>query len=191
MKLSAHQALRRGLAVSFSKGFTLIELLVVIAVIGVLAAIVLLAVNPGEQLSRGRDTSRIAAVTQLCRALQGYYTANNGTFPTQGTTWITTLVTSGDVKVAPVNPAYSIAPVAPICTYASYAQGGTVTGYCYRATATDAIIFVKLESTLYDGKCVAGEDVFYAFSTADARAGGVCRTAAAGEPAVGTQTFVF
>ncbi|HVZ11492.1 MAG TPA: prepilin-type N-terminal cleavage/methylation domain-containing protein, partial [Patescibacteria group bacterium] len=50
---------------SFSRGFTLIELLVVIAVIGVLAAIVLLAVNPTEQLARGRDANRISSIEGL------------------------------------------------------------------------------------------------------------------------------
>lgn len=176
------------------KGFTLIELLVVIAVIGVLAAIVLLAVNPGEQLARARDTSRQSAVTQLGRALQGYYTAQGAVYPAEGQIapiWTTRLTTSGDLKTTPVNPAYTTAPVAPICTYASYAVGGTVTGYCYRATTTDAIVYVKLEATLNDAKCGATEDAFWVFSTADARAGGVCRTALQGEPAVGTQTFTF
>ena len=176
---------------SLQKGFTLIELLVVIAVLGVLATIVLLAVSPGEQLARARDTNRQSAVTQLGRALQGYYTAQGATYPAEGTAWTTPLITSGDLKTTPANPAYTTAPVAPICTYASYAIGGLVTGYCYRATATDAIVYVKLEATLFQNKCAAANQAFWVFSTADARAGGVCRTAVQGEPAVGAQTFTF
>ncbi|HVZ11787.1 MAG TPA: prepilin-type N-terminal cleavage/methylation domain-containing protein, partial [Patescibacteria group bacterium] len=52
-------------AQKIQRGFTLIELLVVIAVIGVLAAIVLLAVNPTEQLARGRDANRISSIEGL------------------------------------------------------------------------------------------------------------------------------
>jgi prepilin-type N-terminal cleavage/methylation domain-containing protein len=180
---------------SLQKGFTLIELLVVIAVIGVLAAIVLLAVNPGEQLARARDTSRISAVTQLGRALQGYYTSQGAVYPAEGQTapiWTTKLTTTGDLKTVPTNATYTSAPVAPVCTYASYAIGGVVTGYCYRATVgADAIVYVKLESSLYDGKCAGTEDAFWVFSTADAKAGGVCRTVAQGEPTAVAQTFTF
>lgn len=166
------------------------ELLVVIAVIGVLAGIVLLAVNPGEQLSRGRDTSRVSAVTQLGRTLQAFYTANSN-FPTEGTDWVTQLITAGDVKAAPTNPDYAgAAPAAPICTYASYAEGGTIDGYCYQTDDTDAVVYVKLESTLNESKCAGTEDAFYVFSTAEGRSGVVCRTAAAGEPIPGSQTFV-
>ncbi|MCL6096666.1 MAG: type II secretion system GspH family protein, partial [Patescibacteria group bacterium] len=85
------------------KGFTLIELLVVIAVLGILATIVLLAVNPGEQLARGRDSSRVAGVTQLGRSLQAYYTANGSSYPVAGTNWLTTLTNSSDVKLIPSN----------------------------------------------------------------------------------------
>src|SRR3989344_287729 len=95
-----------------SKGFTLIELLVVIAVLGVLATIVLLAVNPGEQLARARDTSRVAAVTQIGRSLLSYYTAQNGRYPepdSDGVTlfvgdFLTTLNASQDLKTIPTNP---------------------------------------------------------------------------------------
>src|SRR3989344_9215549 len=94
------------------KGFTLIELLVVIAVLGVLATIVLLAVNPGEQLARARDTSRVAAVTQIGRSLLSYYTAQNGRYPepdSDGVTlfvgdFLTTLNASQDLKTIPTNP---------------------------------------------------------------------------------------
>lgn len=168
------------------KGFTLIELLVVIAVIGVLAAIVLLAVNPGEQLARARDTSRISAVTQLGRALQGYYTAQGATYPAPGNTWITTIIDTGDLKTAPTNPTYTSFPVtaATICTYTSYSQPNNATGYCYRrnTAGTEAIVYQRLESILNDSKCTTAADAaFIVFSTAQARAGIMC-VAVSAEP---------
>ena len=46
------------------RGFTMIELLVVIAIIGVLAAAVLAAINPVEQISKGRDAARRLPVSK-------------------------------------------------------------------------------------------------------------------------------
>ena len=63
-----------------SKGFTLIELLIVIAVIGVLAAVILVAIDPIEQLARGRDAGRKSTNVQLGRALEAFY-ANTGSYP--------------------------------------------------------------------------------------------------------------
>lgn len=45
---------------SASKGFTLIELLIVIAILGVLAAAVLVAINPGQKINAARN-SRVRA----------------------------------------------------------------------------------------------------------------------------------
>ncbi|MEK7161975.1 MAG: prepilin-type N-terminal cleavage/methylation domain-containing protein [Patescibacteria group bacterium] len=54
-----------------NKGFTLIELLVVIAIIGLLASVVLLALNSARQKSR--DAKRLADVRQLASALELFY----------------------------------------------------------------------------------------------------------------------
>ncbi|MBU1085313.1 type II secretion system GspH family protein, partial [Patescibacteria group bacterium] len=55
------------------KGFTLIELLVVISLIGVLAVAVLSAINPIEQLNKGRDAGRRADAAQIIKAIDRYY----------------------------------------------------------------------------------------------------------------------
>lgn len=56
-----------------SRGFTMIELLVVIAIIGVLAAAVLSAINPIEQINKGRDTRTRSDAAELVNAIERYY----------------------------------------------------------------------------------------------------------------------
>lgn len=51
------------------KGFTLVELLVVIAIIGVLAAVVTVAINPGEMLKKGRDSNRFNDMDAVRKAI--------------------------------------------------------------------------------------------------------------------------
>jgi type II secretion system protein G len=59
-------------------GFTLIELLVVIAIIGVLASVVMVALNSSR--AKGRDAVRQTELRQLETALNMYY-SQNGSFP--------------------------------------------------------------------------------------------------------------
>jgi type IV pilus assembly protein PilA len=79
----------------FRKGFTLIELLVVIGIIGILAAVVLVAVNPSRQFASARDTQRRADLYGLTNAIYQYAAENNGDIPTDITTSPTHLGTSG------------------------------------------------------------------------------------------------
>jgi len=62
------------------KGFTMIELLIVIAVLGILAVAVLAAINPIEQINRGRDTGSRSDAEQLLSAIDRYY-AGKGFYP--------------------------------------------------------------------------------------------------------------
>ncbi|MEK7525153.1 MAG: type II secretion system protein [Patescibacteria group bacterium] len=52
-----------------NKGFTLIELLVVIAILGILATMVVLAINPAETQRRGRDASRLSDMATVRKAI--------------------------------------------------------------------------------------------------------------------------
>lgn len=79
----------------FYKGFTLVELLIVIALIGVLAAVVLAAINPLEQANRARDTRFRADAAQLLAAIDRYFPVKEE-FP-----WVTAgAVTSNDSALA-------------------------------------------------------------------------------------------
>ena len=60
-------------------GFTLIELLVVIAIIGLLASVVLLALNSAR--SKSRDAKRLADVRQIASAMELFFN-DNASYPT-------------------------------------------------------------------------------------------------------------
>jgi prepilin-type N-terminal cleavage/methylation domain-containing protein len=158
------------------RGFTLIELLIVIAILGVLAATVLVAIDPVEQLNRGRDAGRKSSISQLGRALQAYYTATSA-YPVVGG-WNTTIVGSGDIKVFPANPG---SPTVPGCS-----GGNVANNYCYKVNATpDVVVYSHMESKLEKNKGTCGGvdlNTWYVYSSAEGKAGTLCQAA---EPAAG------
>ena len=99
------------------KGFTLIELLVVIAVLGVLAAGLLVLINPAGQMAKARDAGRKSAIRQIAKALDSY-SAAYGAYPIDSSCptgcWAQiisnvnsvgpNLINSGDAKVIPRDP---------------------------------------------------------------------------------------
>jgi prepilin-type N-terminal cleavage/methylation domain-containing protein len=63
------------------KGFTLLEILLVVAAIGILAGIVILAINPGKQLADTQDAQRAADVNTILNAIYQYSVDNDGDLP--------------------------------------------------------------------------------------------------------------
>jgi prepilin-type N-terminal cleavage/methylation domain-containing protein len=61
-----------------SKGFTLLEILLTIMLIGILATIVLVAINPNKQISQSRNLVRKADINSIYNALQQYNAVNRG-----------------------------------------------------------------------------------------------------------------
>ena len=166
------------------QGFTLIELLIVIAILGTLAVVVLLALNPVQQLARTRDAGRSSAVTQLGHAIEAYATTRGGAYPTTGTcptsSWITAcLVATGEIQTTPSVINYS----------AGGASCGGENGFCYAVNGaqSSALIYSRAEAKASNSLCATGQNAYFVYSTADGRGGVVCT---AGNPSPGQQTFV-
>ncbi|HBR80962.1 MAG: hypothetical protein UX09_C0009G0012 [Candidatus Uhrbacteria bacterium GW2011_GWE2_45_35] len=64
-----------------AKGFTLIELLIVIAIIAVLAAVVIVALNPAQRFADARDARRQSDIENIAGALKTYQVDNAGAYP--------------------------------------------------------------------------------------------------------------
>lgn len=125
------------------KGFTLIELLVVIAVLGILAAVVLVAINPAERLRAARDAGAKSDIGQIATALEAYFTDNNGTYPSTAQT-LTILATDNYLKQVPAIPAGS-GSLDATYQYAPYEADGTTCGGA--VTCTEATVWYDLEVT--------------------------------------------
>lgn len=81
-------------------GFTMIELLIVIAVLGILAVAVLAAINPIEQINRGKDTGSRSDAEQLLSASDRYYASKGYYAWTNGANSVNTMITGGSGSTA-------------------------------------------------------------------------------------------
>ncbi len=134
-------------------GFTLIELLIVIAILGVLTALVLLAINPAQRLRQARDAGRKSDIAQIATALESYYTTSTTGYPTGAGCpgGLTMLTASSDLKKVPLGPTgenYCYTVVNPGTSSSEAAVWGTLeaptTGsgtwlWCWRSTSGRAV----------------------------------------------------
>ncbi len=90
-RLSLSLSQRRILAGNGSSdrdSFTLIELLIVIAIIGILAAAVVLILNPSQLLSQSRDSRRIQDIANLNSAIGMYLSEGNTSLGSSDTVYV-------------------------------------------------------------------------------------------------------
>lgn len=125
-------------------GFTLIELLVVIAVLGILASVVLVAINPAERMNEARDAGRKSNVGQVSVALESYYATYGGSY---GGVSAATLTSSSQLKRFPSEVTLVVADgnlsVAAYTTLSSVSLGvcADTRYWCY--TSTDGSMTYK------------------------------------------------
>lgn len=132
------------------KGFTLIELLVTIAIIGVLAGVVLVAINPATRMAEARDAGKKNDVGQVATAMEAYFTRQN---PVAYPADVATLQTSGDLK-------------RDLSSTVTIAGGGTATASAY----------ALLEATASHG-CTTG-NAYWCYETTTGASAIVCKATA-------------
>lgn len=107
-----------------SIGFTLVEVLLVIALLAILAAVVIVAINPAKQLANTRDATRTADVHSILSAIHQYASDNEGIIPESVSTTTqeicrtinTSCVDLSDLSVLTDNQTYLVSmPQDPLC----------------------------------------------------------------------------
>lgn len=77
------------------RGFTLIEILIVIGIIAILAAVVIVAINPARQFASANDSQRSSNVLTILNAIHQYAVDNRGVLPSGITTTRTEICSNG------------------------------------------------------------------------------------------------
>jgi len=62
-------------------GFTFLEMLMVVGIIGILATVMMVVVNPAHQLAKARDTQRESDIYSIIATIQQYASEHSGTLP--------------------------------------------------------------------------------------------------------------
>lgn len=96
------------------KGFTLVELLVVIAIVGILVAIIFVALDPATRFQQARDAVRQNDVQEILSAIKLHQVDNGGAFP-DDLDAATLDHTNADVYMFAQNPSVTLADTTSTC----------------------------------------------------------------------------
>ncbi len=118
---------------TLKRGFTLIELLLVIGIIAILAAVVIVAINPTKQLGDARNAQRRSDVKTILDAVYQYALDNNGNIPTGITTTVKVICKSGvNVDCNADGVSLNVLTGSYVVALPSDPQSATATGTNYR-----------------------------------------------------------
>ena len=122
-----------------NKGFTLIEILIVIGIIAILAAVVLIAVNPARQFAQARNSQRISNLNTILNAVGQNVADNKGNFvcPLIGTA-LSVATTSIGTNVGNSNLASCLVPTYIAAGIPMDPNGGSDGDTKYQISTTSA-----------------------------------------------------
>src|SRR3989339_424359 len=152
------------------KGFTLIELLVVIAILGILATLVVLAINPAEAQRKSRDATRVSDLATVRKAIDlsiadGAVLPGTVAVPFTGTsTGSRDAASTGNylgmdvskyLSVLPIDPRQNATAVTVISDGTTQIAAGSMV-YSFKSNGNTYELNTYLEST--DNAAVVGND---------------------------------
>jgi type IV pilus assembly protein PilA len=130
---------------SLKRGFTLIELLLVIGIIAILAAIVIVAINPTKQLGDARNAQRRSDVNTILNAVYQYALDHNGNLPSSITSTATEICANAQTQAscaALANPGIYLGALTLTGTYIV-----AIPGDPQAATATGSAYYIMKNAT--------------------------------------------